>query len=295
MGNKKLNNIKRFVKAVVPPIFIILLDKVKKYFADRGKTEFEYIPEGWSYVAKPGAMDGWNEKSILEVYKKEWPKYLSMTSSTAPLYSNPAAPYSSDINTRVKGHNVIMSFAYSVLTAAGGKKSLSLFDWGGGIGFYSLFAKAILPGVDIQYSCRDMDVFVKHANENTPNALFYSDDSWIKNKYDFVMASASVQYKTEWKELLRDLVSVASGYVYIAQLPVVPKEKSFVFIQRPYKYGYNTEYLGWCLNKKEFLSCAKDLGLELVREFTYGYELPILNAPEQNEYSGFLFFKKGTA
>jgi hypothetical protein len=49
------------------------------------------------------------------------------------------------------------------------------------------------------------------------------------------------------------------------------------------------EYLGWCLNKAEFLAEASKLGLTLVREFVIGEQPPIANAPEPCQYRGFLF------
>jgi hypothetical protein len=60
-------------------------------------------------------------------------------------------------------------------------------------------------------------------------------------------------------------------------------------VQRPYQYGYDTEYLGWCFNKYEFLDTAKSIGLFLVREFFAQESSLIHNAPEQPIYYGFLF------
>jgi len=72
-------------------------------------------------------------------------------------------------------------------------------------------------------------------------------------------------------------------------MPFVLQAPSFVFVQRPYMYGYNTEYLGWCLNLTDFLNETSRLGLELVREFVVGERPRIINAPEQCQYRGFLF------
>ena len=62
-------------------------------------------------------------------------------------------------------------------------------------------------------------------------------------------------------------------------------------IQRPYKYGYDTEYIGWCVNKKEFFDVAKKAGAILVRTFfcADADNIIITNAPEQARYQGFLF------
>jgi hypothetical protein len=93
----------------------------------------------------------------------------------------------------------------------------------------------------------------------------------------------------DWQNLLQRLAGAARDYLYIAHLPSVQQAPSFVFVQRPYQYGYNTEYLAWCLNRTEFLRTAECTGLALVREFVYGHRPFIHGAPEQNMYRGYLF------
>ena len=67
------------------------------------------------------------------------------------------------------------------------------------------------------------------------------------------------------------------------------KTSSYVMVQRPYKYGYDTEYLGWCLNRQEFLNITSSLGLTLIREFIAQDSEFVYSAPEQPKYFSFLF------
>ena len=60
-------------------------------------------------------------------------------------------------------------------------------------------------------------------------------------------------------------------------------------IQRPYACGYETEYQGWFLNRHEFITCAEELGLHLLREFLIDERPFVPNAPAQAAYRGFLF------
>ena len=54
--------------------------------------------------------------------------------------------------------------------------------------------------------------------------------------------------------------------------------------------------MGWCFNRGEFLAAAEACGLTLLREFVVGHRPVIHNAPEQNEYRGYLFRpRQGTA
>lgn len=89
--------------------------------------------------------------------------------------------------------------------------------------------------------------------------------------------------------LLRDLCRVTDDLLYITGLPIVRRVPSFVFIQRPYQYDYNTEYLGWCLNEQAFLQAVGAAGLILRREFIHGFSPTIRGAPEQTVYRGYLF------
>jgi hypothetical protein len=103
------------------------------------------------------------------------------------------------------------------------------------------------------------------------------------------MASSSIHYSRDWRATLKQLAGVTDGHVFITRLPVVDNSPSFVVLQRPYSYGYQTEYPGWFLNRGEFLEAAKDLGLTLLKEFLVGERPGVPHAPEAADYRGFLF------
>jgi putative methyltransferase (TIGR04325 family) len=182
-----------------------------------------------------------------------------------------------------------MAFAYVLALAARGKSRLSMLDWGGGIGHYYLLARALVPDVVLEYCCKDVPLLAGHGRTLFPDQRFCSDDSCLARRYDLVFASASLHYSEDWRSALASLGKAADGYLYITRLPVVTQAPSFVFIQRPYAYGYGTEYLGWCLNRGEFLAEAGRAGLALVREFAIGECPPIAGATEQCRYRGYLF------
>ncbi len=164
-----------------------------------------------------------------------------------------------------------------------------MLDWGGGIGHYYFLARALWPDLQIEYACKDVPLLAEYGATLFPDQHFSSGEDCLSGKYDLVMASASLQYEKDWKNLLHRLANASSKYMYIAQLPTIQKSPSFVFVQRPYQYGYNTEYLAWCINEAEFLAASRSAGLRLVRKFVYGYQPKIFKAPEQNIYSGYLF------
>lgn len=66
-------------------------------------------------------------------------------------------------------------------------------------------------------------------------------------------------------------------------------------IQRPYRYGYQTEYVSWCLGRRELLAALDGLCLQLVREFVVGFKPPVAHAPQRPEYRGYLLEVHGDA
>lgn len=276
--------IKDIAQRFIPPVCSYL----KRVFqtASKNRPEWEYLPDGWR--THDEAIKGWDIQAIAETQKSKWMQFLSLVRGQGPLGIAHEAPTltASDL----PSHNGAMVFGYVLARTARGKDRISLLDWGGGIGHYFEFGKALLPEVEIEYYCKDMPRLCAVGRELAPAIHFVADDdSCFLRKYDLVMASTSLHYSEDWKTLLGRLGNCARKYLYIAHLPVVPKAPSFVFVQRPYAYGYGTEYIGWCLNRQEFLDAIDALGLKLIREFIYGHAPRILNAPEQNEYRGFLF------
>jgi putative methyltransferase (TIGR04325 family) len=185
-------------------------------------------------------------------------------------------------------HNVVMSYAYCIARAARKRQQLAIFEWGGAIGHYYPLSRALLRGVEVEYSCKEVPVMCELGRELNPDVRFYEDDSWLEAKYDFVFANSALQYSEEWQEVLSRLASVATGHVYISRLALVSRVPSFTVLQRAYEYG-ETEVIGRFLNRREFLDQATAAGLELEREFVMMDETPAAGAPEQARYSAFLF------
>ena len=278
-------DVKEFIRLLTPPLFI----RLAKLLSSREKSfiEWEYIPEGWAYAKTHSEVKGWNVQDVLETYKCKWPRFVAMVKGTGPL--GVAHESALTTNADINSHNTIMAFAYAIALAAHRLDSLSMLDWGGGIGHYYLLAKTLLPNVRIDYHCKDVPVLAEYGAQLFPKQHFYTDKSWLEHTYDFVMASTSMHYTEDWQSLLAGLARVTQGYLYITRLPTVLQAPTFVFVQRPYAYGYNTEYLSWCLNRASFLGEAEKSGLTLVREFVIAESPRIANAPEQCQYRGFLF------
>lgn len=249
--------------------------------------EWEFIPEGWAYAQEHPEVKGWDVPDIVAVYKSRWLQFAGHVQSPGPLSINHEAQ--TIFAESASYHNLVMTYAYVLALAARHKDRIRMLDWGGGIGHYYLLAQSLLPGVEFDYHCRDLPQMCSYGHQLFPEQSFFSDDRWHANCYDLVMASSSLHYAEDWPEQLRDLCSVTHDLLFVTNLPIVRRVPSFVFIQRPYRHGYNTEYLGWCINEHELVQTAAVAGLSQVRQFLYGFSPVIAGAPEQNVYRGYLF------
>jgi putative methyltransferase (TIGR04325 family) len=286
---------KEEIKYITPPVLVELARRLRSIVYEKATNddrapqivEWEYVPEGWSALESDSKIKGWNVDSVLGIYQAKWPGFIKQLEGTQPF----GLAHESDLSTQTDPifHNIIMSYGYVLGLAGRHRNSISMLDWGGGIGHYYLISRALIPDLEIDYHCKDVPVLSEYGRELFPHAHFYTDDSCLQRQYDFVLASTSLHYSQDWAASLRGLTRAARGYIFITQLPIVHQSSSFVMVQRPYNYGYDTEYLGWCINRQEFLERAEAEELELVREFIVGYQPQIRNAPEQCEYRGYLF------
>lgn len=250
------------------------------------QPHWEHVPEGFARAAK-----GWNVEAISAAYREKWPSYLAAIEGCRPLGVHHEVPSGQAVGFEDLGaHNTLVSYAYVLALAARTRDRISLLDWGGGIGHYLPLSRALVPGVEIDYHCKDVPVLAEHGRELFPEASFYADDSCLKRRYDLVLASGSLQYAPDWKATLAGLAGATDGLLYVTRAPVALHSPSFVVLQRAYDYGYDTEYLGWVFNRDELLAVARASRGELVREFLIAAWLSAAGAPEAPVgHRGFLF------
>jgi putative methyltransferase (TIGR04325 family) len=273
------------IKAVLPPIITDVLRRLRPQPAS-GPPEWEYLPGGW----RDANCDahGWNIQSVAAAQRRKWSRFAELVEGNGPLGVAHEAliPQNDDF----AAHATIMSYGYVAALASSHLDCISILDWGGGVGHYGLLTRILLPGVTVEYHCRDMPLLCEAGRELQPDATFHDNDaSCFGRSYDLVVASGSLHYSRDWQSTMRVLAGAARGLLFVTRLPLVKKVPSFVVLQRPYMHGYDTEYAGWFLNRDEFLGHADHLGMDLVREFLVPESPMVENAPERGQYGGFLF------
>jgi putative methyltransferase (TIGR04325 family) len=248
--------------------------------------EWEYVPEGWQRAAS-----GWDVEAIAAAYRAKWPAFLAAVEGPGPLGVNHEVPAGTPVpRDDVSMQQAVLAFGYALALAEGGRGRVSLLDWGGGPGHYAVLARALLPGVEVEYHSRDLPVLAALGRELLPGDSFHDDDACLDRTYDLVLSSSSLQYAPDWRGALERLARATGRYALVTRLPVARRVPSFVVLQRAHAYGYETDYLGWAINVDELLETARGAGLELVRELLVPAWFTAEGAPETpTGHAGFLF------
>jgi putative methyltransferase (TIGR04325 family) len=268
-------------KRLLPPVLVDAGRRVGLL----GAREWQLVPEGWE--SRDPRVNGWDVQGVVDVQLAKWPDFLRLTRGSGPLgiAHEAVAP----ANTDQAAHNTVVSYGYVLARAGRAKETLSVLDWGGGLGHYYVLSSVLLPGVKLDYTCKDLSRVCAEGRKLLPEVVFCDDESCLSRTYDLVHAGTSLHYSEDWRATVVGLARAAGEHLYVSRLPVVETSAPFVVVQRPYRYGYDTEYLCWFLNRREFVTHVESCGFELAREFLVMDRPYVYRAPEQGQFRSFLF------
>lgn len=260
------------------------------------EEEWSYAPSGWTDDHADDADQGWDVLSVAEMYANRWPAFIETLDGDEPLGAVHVVPLGESIPREdLLSHNMVMVYAYALTLSARMTDLLSILDWGGALGHFHALARALVPDLEIDYHCKELPAVCEQGRRVSPDVTFHESESCLDQTYDLVLASGSIQYAEDWLELFTQLGNSARRYLLVTKVPVTDAP-SFVVLQRAYRYGYETEYLGWVLNRDEMRIAARTSGLELVREFFLSGTVDVPDAPGTIHHAGFLFkVKRDTA
>lgn len=246
---------------------------------------WEYVPEGWA--RKDPRLTDWNVEGVVAAYEAKISGFLAALHGPEPLGMDTEARLLST-DPHITGQSHILAFAYSLLLASRRSDSVSILDWGGGVGLFFALSRVLLPReVAIEYHVKEMPLVCDLGRTAFPEVHFHDDDSCLDRQYDLVFASGALQMSEDWKVLLHGLANASRRFLFLTRVPVVFQAPSFVAIQRV--PDYQLEYKGWVLNREELVDQSRRAGLEFVREFLLGHTAEIHGAPENFETRAFLF------
>jgi putative methyltransferase (TIGR04325 family) len=293
LAGRLLSGIDRLIWNLTPPLLRPGARRARHAIARFAPAmrRWDYAPEGWIARARPR---GWDVEPVVDAYDGKLPAFREATEGSGPLAIS-TSPASQTGEATVEHQSTILAFAYALALAGRKSDRVSVLDWGGGLGFYYLLARALLPrDVEIDYHCKELPAICERGRERLPQVHFHDDERCVDRRYDLVLASSALQYSEDWTGLLARLAGAAAGYLYLARMPVVTDSASFVVLQRLYAPGIGaarvgTESLAWVLNRDELIASAERSGMRLVREFASDDRSPIHGgAPAQYVTRGFL-------
>jgi len=257
--------------------------------------EWEYVPEGWARQSTDSRVTGWDVREVCESYRAKLPAFRSLLEGRGPIAAG-TSPGTAIGTPSVREQNTVLAFAYALALASRKSDCVSILDWGGGIGFFYLLSKALLPPeVELEYHCKELPLLCSYGRRELPEVEVHEDETCLERSYDLVVASSSLQYSKDWTRVLDGLAAASRRYLYLGRVPVVLSSPSFVVLQRAYRYPLKTEYLSWVFNREELLDQCLRSRLELVQEFLLGFKPVVFGAPEQDETRGFLLSAGPTA
>ncbi len=262
---------KRSLKAILPPLLWNIGKDFKRRLL-RSVDHFAYAPQGWSTRLPAGATseDYWN--SIVARERSACEALIARVEARDPM-----------LITDEDVKDVL--FGYVLALAARHKPKITVLDYGANLGDHYWLGKALVPGVDLDYHCKELPRVAEAGRQLTPAVTWHSDDACLAQPHDLVMFSGSLQCLPEWQDILRRAAQSARGYLLLSEVPVVYGVPAYVVTQRS---GGITN-LQSQLNRFEIVATVERAGLHLVREFNLGAHPPVANAPEQATRVGLLF------
>jgi putative methyltransferase (TIGR04325 family) len=281
-----MSRLKDVTRSALPPAVWSRLQWLRHESGLFGAPEWEYVQEGWA-ASEARGIRGWDGGSVARVEAARWPDHMEQFADARPLGVAKPGARSSEADLRL--HNLWVSHAYVLTLAARTRDRISILDWGGQLGQFAAAARALLPEVDVRFEVKEVPSLCEAGRRLQPDVLFHADETTLKAHYDLVLSSNSFQYSADWHADLALLAGLAAPYLHLTRLPVVLERPSFVTLQRAYRYGYDTEYLGWFYNRRELVEAAAQRELTLEREFVFGPHPRVAGAPEQAEVRGYLF------
>ena len=291
-GNDRRRRVRHIARRLLPPVLADLI-RARRDPGPSDRPEWAYLKTGWP-TGRPAA-GGWETEALAASERAHWPNLFKALDGPGPMRlvtddaddaDRPGRPSEADYSR----HNSLISFGYVLARAARDTARISMLDWGGGAGRYRLYARALVPEVELDYHCRDLPFLLQVGRDVLPDGVFHDDDaSALARSYDLVLASSSLQYLQDWRTVLAALAAVTERYLFVTRQPFVASGPSFVVAQRPPYLGFPAEFVGWFLNRDEFLDEARGLGLVLEREFLIIEHPWVAGAPVQGDYRGFLF------
>jgi putative methyltransferase (TIGR04325 family) len=267
----------RILKAIVPPFLWTIGSRVKRRVM-RSTTLLEYAPEGWSTQLPTSASNDDFWSAFIAQERAAYETLIARIRAREPLLH-----VNSDENAKYS------IFGYVLALASRHHTKISVLDYGGNLGDYYWLGRTLVPGVDLDYHCKELPQVAEAGRLITPEVTWHTDNACLARSHDLVMFSSSIQCLPDWQDILFRAGQSARRYLFLSDVATVRDVPAYVATHR----SLGQTHLQIQLNRSEVIATAERAGLRLVREFDMGAHPPVVNAPEQPTCRGWLFQRDG--
>ena len=263
----------RVLKSLVPPVLWRIGSRVKRRMLP-STTLLAYAPLGWETRLRGGASgdDYWT--AFIAQERSACEQLIARIHAGAPLLYDDS-----------QEHPKYALYAYVLALAARDRSRVTVLDYGGNLGDYYWLGRALVPGIDLDYHCKELPHIAEAGRLVSPDVTWHTDDACLDGSHDLVMFSSSIQCLRNWQEVLGRAARGTRGYLLLSDVAAVQNVPTYVATTR----SRGQTHLQVQINRQEIIRTAAASGLRLVREFPMGAHPPIVNAPEQPICIGWLF------
>ena len=258
------------MQSILPPLLWNAGKDLKRRLF-RSVDHYAYVPGGWATKLPVKSQDYWN--TFIARQRSECETLIARVQRGEPVLA-------------VEGQDVRhVTFGYVLAMTARERSSVSVLDYGGNLGDYYWLARAWVPGVALEYHCKELPEVAAAGQQVSPAVIWHTDDSCLARRYDLVIFSAVLQYLPEWQDMVRRAAAATGNYLFVTDVATVRTVPGFLATER--SGGATSHYQ--VLNRDELIDAIQRTGLRLVREFEIDRHPMIANAPEQPARAGWLF------
>jgi putative methyltransferase (TIGR04325 family) len=199
---------KRILKSIVPPLLWNAGRDARRRWLRSGER-FAYAPQGWSTRQPAGATNEEYWNSIAAGERTFTEALIRRVQAREPMLLT--------LDEELKD----LLFGYVLALAARDRPKVRVLDYGGGLGNYYWLAKALVPGTEFDYHCRELSKVAEAGRQLTPAVTWHTDDACLAQPHDLVMFSGSLQCLEEWRDVLCRAAWSARGYLFLSDVPTV--------------------------------------------------------------------------
>lgn len=267
---------KRILQSVLPPLLWNAGKACKRRLLSTVDYR-AYAPDGWDTRLPGGANRHAYWTALLDRERAVYQRFVARIRAGSPMIES-------------EGEDVKYTvFGYVLALAARGTERVSVLDYGGNLGEYYWLGTALVPGLDIDYHCKELPDVAASGRAANPSVTWHSDDGCLGRHYDLVMFTSSIQYLPDWQDILRRAAIASRRYLLLSDVATVRGVPAFVATSR--SSGFTTLELH--LNRDEIVNTVEAAGLRLIREIPVGTHPLVAHAPEQPKPVSFLFQRDG--